>query len=186
MQRALEDLLLQVDPTIRGAVRHKLRVSLRANDMREQNLDAMDVLQEIRLKLVRRLAENESGDDASSIQEWDAYAATVAYRTCSDYLRARYPVRTSLKNSLRRIIDKSDKFLTWTSSGGELMCGFAGWKNPSFSTDTARIVELREDPYRLPAEALPRLSIDTMRPVDWHTLLEAAFNYVGGPFPLTI
>lgn len=184
MQRALEDLLLEVDSTIRGAVRHKLRVSLRGNDLREQNLDAMDVLQDIRLKLVRRLSENEPGDEGTSIQEWNAYAATVAYRTCADYLRARYPVRTSLKNSLRRILDKSDRFLTWTSGNGELMCGFAGWKNPSFSMDMARILELREDPFRLSPSALPKVSADTMRAADWHTLLEETFNYVGGPLPL--
>ena len=123
MQTALEDLMNQVDATVRGAVRHKLRVSLRANDFREQNLDGLDVLQEIRLKLIRRFSE--SGETAS-VQELTAYAATVAYRTCSDYLRARYPVRTSLKNSLRRILDKADDFAVWETASGEPVCGLSG------------------------------------------------------------
>ena len=181
MQTALEDLMNQVDATVRGAVRHKLRVSLRVNDFREQNLDGLDVLQEIRLKLIRRFSE--SGETAS-VQELTAYAATVAYRTCSDYLRARYPVRTSLKNSLRRILDKADDFAVWETASGEPVCGFPGWRGPSFAKASARILELREDPYRLPAEAIPGSSADNMTRPQWHGLLQAVFEYAGGPVPV--
>lgn len=181
MQTALEDLLNQVDATVRGAVRHKLRVSLRANDFREQNLDGLDVLQEIRLKLIRRFSES---SDTASVQELNAYAATVAYRTCSDYLRARYPVRTSLKNSLRRILDKTTDFAVWESASGEPLCGYPGWRGPSFSKATAPIQELRQDPYRLPAEAIPQGSADSMSRPEWHKLLQAVFEYTGGPVPL--
>src|SRR4051794_926235 len=103
MQTAVDDLLNSVDSVLRNVVRQKLRVTLRTNDFREQNLDGLDVLQDIRLKLIRKLS-GEEGEEDSSIQEFKAYAAAVAYRTCSDYLRARYPLRTSLKNSLRRIL----------------------------------------------------------------------------------
>ncbi|HEX7730645.1 MAG TPA: hypothetical protein VF392_16565 [Terracidiphilus sp.] len=177
----VEDLLNQVDVTIRGAVRHKLRVSLRANDYREQNLDGLDVLQEIRLKLVKKLT-TEEGE--TSIQELTAYAATVAYRTCSDYLRAKYPVRTSLKNTLRRILDKAEEFEIWESRTGEPVCGYPGWKNAAFNTDTARVQELRADPYKLPTEAIPRCAADHMRWAEWRVLLEGVFAYVDGPVPL--
>jgi hypothetical protein len=184
MPTAVEDLLNQVDSTIQSAVRHKLRVSLRNNDFREHNLDGLDVLQEIRLKLVRKLSGEGGEGQATSIQELTAYAATVAYRTCSDYLRAKYPVRTSLKNALRRILEKTDEFSLWEGPSGELQCGYPGWKNPSFTSDSARVLELRNDPYRLPADAIPRCAADHMRWAEWRTLLEGVFQAVGGPLAL--
>jgi len=183
MQTAVDDLLNSVDSVLRNVVRQKLRVTLRTNDFREQNLDGLDVLQDIRLKLIRKLS-GEEGEEDSSIQEFKAYAATVAYRTCSDYLRARYPLRTSLKNSLRRILDKGDEFSAWESASGELICGYTGWRSPSFKTDAARVMELRHDPFRLPVEALPHGSADNMNWMAWKALLEGVFQYGGGPMPL--
>jgi hypothetical protein len=184
MQTPVEALLEEVDPVIRSAVRQKLRVTLRANDFREQNMDGLDVLQDIRLKLIRKLSGEDAEDDDSSIKEFAAYAATVAYRTCSDYLRAKYPVRTSLKNCLRRILDKADDFDIWEGKSGELLCGYPGWKNPSFVTDTVRVLGLRTDPYKLPRESIPESSADNMRWPEWKVLLEAVFKYVDGPLPL--
>jgi DNA-directed RNA polymerase specialized sigma24 family protein len=183
MQTAVDDLLNSVDSVLRNVVRQKLRVTLRTNDFREQNLDGLDVLQEIRLKLVRKLSAEAEADE-SSIQTFTAYAATVAYRTCSDYLRARYPIRTSLKNTLRRILDKVEEFANWETLSGELVCGYPGWKSQSFKTDTVRILELRNDPCLLPIEALPKTSADNMSRPEWKALLEGIFDYVGGPLPL--
>jgi hypothetical protein len=179
---SVELLLQDVDSVIRSAVRNKLRVSLRANDFREQNLDGLDVLQDIRLKLIRKLSGEEQ--DSSAIQSFSDYAATVAYRTCSDYLRAKYPVRTSLKNCLRRILDKANEFAGWQTPDGEMVCGFVGWKSGALEIKTAEIIELRGDPYRLPAVAIPKGPVESMRWPEWKTLLEAVFNYVGSPLPL--
>jgi len=183
MQTPVEVLLEDVDPVIRSAVRQKLRVTLRANDFREQNLDGLDVLQDIRLKLIRKLSDDSESDN-SAIKEFAAYAATVAYRTCSDYLRAKYPVRTSLKNCLRRILDKASEFDSWESKTGELICGYPGWRHSSFTTDSSRVVELRNDPYRLPREAIPEGAADNMRWPEWKALLESVFMYVDGPVAL--
>jgi len=184
MQTAVDDLLNSVDSVLRSVVRQKLRVTLRTNDFREQNLDGLDVLQDIRLKLIRKLSGEDAEEENSSIQEFKAYAATVAYRTCTDYLRARYPLRTSLRNSLRRILDKSAEFASWESASGEAMCGFPGWRSPSFKTDAARVAELRNDPYHLPIEALPHGSAESMNGTAWKALLEGVFHYVGGPLAL--
>lgn len=48
-------LLEEVDPVIRGAIRRKLRVTLRASDSREQNMDGLDLLGEVQLKLLAKL-----------------------------------------------------------------------------------------------------------------------------------
>src|SRR6266567_1200093 len=184
MQTAVDDLLNSVDSVLRNVVRQKLRVTLRTNDFREQNLDGLDVLQDIRLKLIRKVSGEQGESEDSSIQEFTAYAATVAYRTCSDYLRAKYPMRASLKNSLRRTLDRFEEFAAWESVSGELMCGYPGWRSPSFKTDAARVMELRNNPYLLPAEALPGCSADGMTRTAWNALLEGVFQYAGGPLPL--
>src|SRR5579863_5953459 len=184
MQTGVDDLLNSVDSVLRSVVRQKLRVTLRTNDFREQNLDGLDVLQDIRLKLIRKLSGQSGEGEDSSIQEFTAYAATVAYRTCSDYLRAKYPLRTSLKNCLRRILDKSDEFAAWESASGEWVCGYPGWRNPSFKTDAGKVMELRNDPYRLERAALPQGTADGMKWAAWKALLAGVFTYVGGPVPL--
>ncbi len=184
MQTAVDDLLNSVDSVLRNVVRQKLRVTLRTNDFREQNLDGLDVLQDIRLKLIRKLSGEPGDGEDSPIQEFTAYAATVAYRTCSDYLRAKYPLRTSLKNCLRRILDKTGEFASWEGASGEAMCGYPGWKSPSFKTDSVKVMELRNDPYLLPREALPQGSADSMNLAAWKALLEGVFQFVGGPLPL--
>jgi hypothetical protein len=182
MQRTLEHSLKEVDSTIQSAVRHKLRVTLRASDFREQNQKGLDVLQEIRLKLVRRLSEDDA--NGSPIQDLNNYARTVAYRECANFLRAEYPLRTSLKNSLQRILENCDEFSCWEGPFGELTCGYPGWRNQSYATDARRVAELRTEPYSLPAEAIPARSAESMRMPEWRTLIGAVFQYVDGPVAL--
>ena len=161
-------------------------LTLRTNDFREQNLDGLDVLQDIRLSFIRKL----SGEDPGKAKilrcrNLRRTHCTVAYRTCSDYLRARYPLRTSLKNSLRRILDKANEFAAWEAASGEWMCGYPGWRSPSFKTDAARVMDLRIDPGLLPREAMPRGPADEdMNWTAWKALLDGVFRYVGGPLAL--
>jgi DNA-directed RNA polymerase specialized sigma24 family protein len=176
--RATATLLEEVDPVIRGAIRRKLRVTLRANDSREQNMDGLDLLGEVQLKLLTKLRQ---GEEQAGIAEFRGYAATVAYHCCADYLRAKYPQRTSLKNSLRRLMDKMDGYAVWTSADGELMCGFAGWAAGRSAAKGEKIRELQQNAGVLPAEALPRGSAESMGGKDWLKLLEAVFDFAEGP-----
>src|ERR1700722_4499024 len=145
-------LLEEADPVIRAAIRRKLHVTLRANDSREQNMDGLDLLGEVQVKLLTKLrgqgGEDEVGGGGikeSGIKEFKAYAATVAYHCCADYLRAKYPQRTSLKNCLRRLMDKMDGYAVWTSADGELMCGFAGWKSGRAAAAKEKVRELQQN-----------------------------------------
>ncbi len=173
------NLLKEVDPVIRGAIRRKLRVTLRANDSRENNMDGLDLLGEVRVKLLTRLKQDEAGGASAGIAEFKAYAATVAYHCCADYLRAKYPQRTGLKNALRRVLDKADGYAVWVGANGDLQCGFAGWRAGGTTADAAVIRELQQRPEVIPAEALPHGSADAMGGKDWLRLLEAVFEHAG-------
>jgi hypothetical protein len=173
-------LLEDADPVIRGAIRRKLRVTLRANDYREQNLDGLDLLGEVQLKLLCKL--NQAAEmDVAAITEFRSYAATVAYHCCADYLRAKYPQRTSLKNCLRRLLDKSDGYAAWVSNGGDLMCGFVGWQSGGSVADGEKVVGLRQGKEVIPTEALPKGSAQNVSGKEWLRLLDAVFEAVGGP-----
>jgi len=71
---SVNSALEEAEPVICRIVRRKLHVTLRNDDGRENNLDALDVLGDIRLKLIRKLGQTEE----PSIDDWPSYAATVA------------------------------------------------------------------------------------------------------------
>src|SRR5437870_7263116 len=155
------------EPVICRIVRRKLGATLRHDDGREQNLDAMDVLGEIRLKLIRKQTEGE----AAAIADWLAYAAMVAYNACADYLRAKYPRRTSLKNALCRLLEKSDRCYIWRLTSGEAVCGYATQRNTS--PDSPRIDQLRNDPWKLPPDVLVSHSFESIAPSALRKIVEA-------------
>jgi hypothetical protein len=187
-------LLEQADPVLRAAIRRKLRVTLRAGDSREQNMDALDLLGEVQLKLLAKLRQGDrdqgNGEAAGhgAIEQFRSYAATVAYHCCADYLRAKYPQRASLKNCLRRLLDKADGYAVWTSADGELMCGFVGWKTGRAAASAEKMRELQHNPHALPAKVLPNRSgktgVGAIAAKDWLRLLEATFDFVEGPLAM--
>ena len=111
------------EPVIRRIVRAKLRASLRSDDGREHNQDAIELLGDIRLKLIRKVGESTAG----AVEDLASYAATIAYNACSDYFRAKYPKRSRLKNALRRLIEKTPQLSIRPDPQGGFVCGYAGW-----------------------------------------------------------
>jgi DNA-directed RNA polymerase specialized sigma24 family protein len=176
--------LAEVDPVIRGAIRRKLHVTLRANDFRERNLDALDLLGEVQLKLLAKLRNTEPLiEQAQSISEFSAYAATVAYHCCADYLRAKYPRRASLKNRLYRLLDRIDDYASWTNRDGDLICGGAGWQNRE-PASAERIAALRHGYQAISEEAIPQTPIERISVRQWVRLLDAIFGEIGAPLKL--
>src|SRR5690349_20516998 len=76
------------------AVRRGLQGSMRAAS------DAQDVISETRVRLIRRLWAIRS-DGADPIDDFPAYVATTATRTCYAHLRSRFPARTRFRNQVR-------------------------------------------------------------------------------------
>jgi hypothetical protein len=177
-------LLEAVEPIIQSIVRKKLFVTLRRSDFREQNQDALDVLSEIRVKLLQRFAQPEPDDNARAMEDFRGYGAAVAFHSCADYLRAKHPERTSLKNNLRRLLQKVDGYATWTGPDGDLLAGFVGWQNQSFQPQPGKIAELNSNPKAIPALNLLHTPIDQLTLGDWTALLDSVFEQVEGPLPL--
>lgn len=67
--------------------------------------DAEDVISETRIRLIRRLWAIRS-EGADPIDDFNAYVATTATRTCYAYLRARFPARTRFRNQVRYSVSR--------------------------------------------------------------------------------
>jgi len=67
--------------------------------------DAEDVISETRVRLIRRLWAIRS-EGADPIDDFAAYVATTATRTCYAHLRARFPARTRFRNQVRYSVSR--------------------------------------------------------------------------------
>jgi len=116
--RALEKILVEhVQPVI-------ARVLSRYRAPAFSKEDAEDLAATINLQVVRRLQEI---TEDTAILRLDDYVAAVAYNVVYGFLRQRYPERTRLKNRLRYLLTRDDRFAVW-ESGGEIVCGLAQWR----------------------------------------------------------
>lgn len=91
------------DDTIERALTDAVRRGLMGSARRYA--DAEDIASETRLRLIRRLwALRRDGGDR--IEDFTAYVATTATRTCYAYLRERFPARTRFRNQVRYSVSR--------------------------------------------------------------------------------
>lgn len=86
-----------------------------------------DVRHEILAGLIARLREMKETGLESEIRDFSAYAAVAAFHGCNEYFRKCYPRRYRLRNRLRYLLSKNDKFGLWQDASGEWMCGLRAW-----------------------------------------------------------
>jgi len=111
----LEDRLRTAEPIVQRIVQSRLRQPALQQDRGDVCSDAC-------VDLLRRLRES------PEIQDFEAYAATVAHHACDRYYRGRSPLRHRLKNRLRYLTANDARFAVWTSAEQRLVCGLAAWR----------------------------------------------------------
>lgn len=87
--------------------------------------DMDDVASLALLRLVQRLQAART-DASEAVTRLDDFAATLAYNAAYDFLRRRFPARTRLKNRVRYMLTRDQRFRTWNDSRGPA-CGAASW-----------------------------------------------------------
>lgn len=180
----IERILAAVDPVMQGILRRKMRASLRPDDGRRDNQEALDLLQNARLEVLKRLERWRSGEDGP-LEKPEHYAAVVAYHQHSEFLRAKYPAQASLKNRLRFFLRNGPEFAVWETAEGDLACGFSGWRaaaQPMAAAD--RVASLRANPRQIDPAAIPKRLMEAMKSKDWSALLDGIFSFLGGPIEL--
>jgi hypothetical protein len=171
--------LARVTAAARGVLRRKLSVSLRPDDGRPENQDALELLGDIQLRILQKLQSKATHSGTAEIQNLEFYARQAARNSCAEYLRGRFPLRALLKNRLRRFFRSQISYAEWESEG-ELVCGFAGWRNrPEYKPRTDKIAAALADPSALAEHAWPRKSFDQLHISDWEAIIEPLLDALG-------
>jgi len=162
-------------PVVSGIVANKFRVSLAIDDYRQENQDALNVVQNIYLELTKTFRERGEG-----IRDVKSYAAKVSYTECMESLRRKYPGRTQLKNKIRYFLTHEPGFAVWETRLGEFHCGYAGWTAKEAASG-ASVNALAADPSKIPMRIK---ALDSMKAADWRNLADSIFEFLGDPVEL--
>jgi hypothetical protein len=178
----LEASLAQATSAARAVLRRKLNVTLRPEDGRPENQDALELLSDVQFRILRKLQSPErtaSSDDSPAIRNIDFYAKQSARNACAEYLRDRHPHRAFLKNRLRRFLRSRPAFAEWELDG-EMVCGFAGWRNrKEYAPNATFIAKALADPAGVAPEAQPRTAHENLHATEWDVLLESVLGDLG-------
>ncbi|MBZ5557766.1 MAG: hypothetical protein LAO77_10885 [Acidobacteriia bacterium] len=125
-ERCLADLLAgETDRTIRAIVSRTLCGSSRGG--RTQALETEDVRADVVVHLLSRLRRLKTQADPTAIENFPAYVAAIAYRTCYTHLRRLYPQRARLKNRLRYALTYDADLTLEQDALGIWRCGLTKW-----------------------------------------------------------
>jgi DNA-directed RNA polymerase specialized sigma24 family protein len=112
---AIECLLSQAKPVIASVIARNRTNALRADD-------ADEIAATVALRLIRRLqsvAEN-------AISNFNDFTARLAQNAVYELLRARFPARARLKNRLRYVLLRDERFATWLADDASI-AGLRSW-----------------------------------------------------------
>lgn len=171
-------LFEQLGAVVRAILVRKSGMSLNIDDRRHDNLDALELLQDVMARLWERIAD----DAGATVADLTAYAASVTHNAWSDYLRRKYPLRTSLKNRLRYFLDHQRGYALWNNAHGDPMAGRHGWQlRNAEQVSSELIAALRSGHEKLPRGSVPRKAIDQFTAADWDLLVGSVLDRLGAP-----
>lgn len=149
-QQHLDELLtLRAAPMIRQVLRRRLGFYVGAQGTNEHNQDAEDLYQEAMTRVVQALIQLQSSSTAN-IANFELYVSRLAANVCIDFLRAKSPAHTRIKYSLRDLLKRHKDLVSWEHDG-EILCGFAPWRNTgksSFSDQANEDIETKLDSFK--------------------------------------
>ena len=112
----------EIEPVLIRYFSGKLRSSLRDSDDSQVNQDALELVSEAKVRILRKLCNNAAGT-GTEIAELEAYTRTVARNVFHQYLRSKYPRRLSVKNQCRYLLTHHRDLALWRGDNDLLLCG---------------------------------------------------------------
>lgn len=172
----------RAEPLIRQIIGMKLRRYGGADAHGYDGQEADDLCNDVIAEMLFRLRQCKESPAEHPIANFHSYTAVATYHACSEYLRAKYPQRHSLKSKVRHALRNRDGLSQWKTESGELVGGFAAWqfraKEPARGD---RYRKMLEDPAGFSRAALKAQDPVRMR---LDELLAAVFDWVGEPVEL--
>jgi len=179
-ERLLSELVLtHAAPLVRQTLRQRLGFFVNHVGANPNNPEAEDLYHDVIARLIARLNELRTDPREETISNFRQYATRVAANACHDYLRAKSPARSRLKNNLRDLLDRHPDFSVWKNEVNEYLCGFAAWCNRELTQATSNnLRQLRDSPEEFKNEVFPR---EDVRSVPLTGVVAEIFNRVEGP-----
>jgi RNA polymerase sigma factor (sigma-70 family) len=178
-QQQLDELVtLRAAPLIRKVLRRRLGFYVNAQGINEKNPDAEDLYQEALTRVIQVLNQLHSSSTVTDIENFEGYVSRVATNICMDFLREKSPARTRLKDTLRDLFRRHGDLVSWEYEG-EILCGFAAWRNTrksTFSDQDTRELETKLEMFRSVRFADEDVSVASLSQV-----LAELFDWIGGP-----
>jgi RNA polymerase sigma factor (sigma-70 family) len=182
-QQHLNELVtIRAAPLIRQALRRRLAFYVSAQGVNGDNQDAEDLYQESMRRVVQVLHQLHS-DSGIEIDNFDLYVSRIASNTCTDFLRAKSPARTRLKDGLRHLLKRHKDLVSWEHDG-EILCGFAPWRNTgksAFSDQPWQDLETKLESF----QSL-HFSDEDLRFAPISQIAAELFYWIGGPVELDV
>lgn len=182
-QQHLDELVaIRAAPLIRQVLRRRLGFYVSAQGLNGNNQDAEDLYQESMTRVVQVLHALHSGPGIE-INSFDLYVSRVASNTCTDFLRAKSPARTRLKYGLRHLLKRHKDLVSWEHDG-EILCGFAAWRNTgksAFSDQLWQNLETRLDSFRS-----LHFADENIQLAPRSQIVAELFYWIGGPVEIDV
>ena len=182
-QQQLNELVtIRAAPLIRQVLRRRLAFYVSAQGVNGINQDAEDLYQESMTRVVQVLHQLYS-TSGIEIDNFDLYISRIASNTCTDFLRAKSPARTRLKDGLRHLLKRHKDLVSWEHDG-EILCGFASWRNTgksAFSDQPWLDLETKLESF----QSL-HFSDDDVRFAPASQIAAELFYWIGGPVEIDV
>jgi RNA polymerase sigma factor (sigma-70 family) len=177
-QQHLDELLtLRAAPLIRGVLLRRLGFYVSAQGVNENNKDAEDLYQEVIMRVLQELHQLQSST-GPDIGNFELYVSRIASNVCTDFLRAKSPARTRLKYSLRDLLKRHRDLVSWKREG-EMLCGFAAWRNTGKSAFTEQSYQDLET--GLDSFLSSHFADEDIRLAPVSQIVAELFDWIGGP-----
>ncbi|HMG32694.1 MAG TPA: hypothetical protein VKM94_02055 [Blastocatellia bacterium] len=171
----LADLItLHAEPLIKGIIRYKLHLSA-FNATQQAEIE--DLYQDVLVKLLTELDRLREDPVQHPIEDVRGLAAIIAHRTCSGWLRRRFPERHAFKSRLYYLLTRQKGFALWRDDVGTLLAGFSSWRASDVQASSRSLTQVAEDNLLLSR-------IESHREAERHgsaEMLSEIFNHVGSP-----
>jgi RNA polymerase sigma factor (sigma-70 family) len=183
-QQQLDEIVLfRAAPLIRQVLRRRLGFYVNAQGVNEKNQDAEDLYQEAMTRVLQVLNQLQASPTTTDIENFERYVSRVASNICMDFLREKSPARTRLKDSLRDQFRRQGNLVSWEYDG-EILCGFAEWRNTgksTFSDQDSGDVETRLETFES-----ARFPDEDVRLAPLPQILAELFDWIGGPVQIDV
>lgn len=161
------------ESVIKGIIRYKLHLN---SSNETQKAEADDLYQDVLLQLLIQLQRFRQDPASYPIADLRGMAAVIAHRSCSRWMRKRFPERHAFKNRLHYLLTRQRGLALWVGEEGKQLAGFALWQSQlkAAPVNSQRLV-------KDPGLQTQVLAVKNGKQQELAVSLATVFNLLGGP-----